>query len=138
MLDLISGLIWLAVIAAFLAPFIKTYLQRRTTPPAGQRPTAGPRGLSESGGYEPRPTPGVARRTAPEPESDVDAILVTQRRTQAPSPEGASMPTLARAIAVRRALASPEGVQNAFVLMEVLDKPLAMRETRRSPNGTIE
>jgi hypothetical protein len=143
MVDVISGLIWLAVIAAFVTPWVKTFIQQRQVPRGG-RPPGGPRSLSQSGGYEPvQPSPpqraGSFQSGRNTRESDSVEELTPIRRL--PKEIGApvsSSTTSVPARQIRRALATPDSVRQAFLLKEVLEKPLAMRDSPQSPNGQAQ
>lgn len=147
MLDLVSGIIWLAIIAAFVTPWIRAFIQRQNVQQQGRRP-GNPRGLSESGGYRPEPSPPATNqpvtrfpvaqeRPAQEVPMQPEEMLRSRPETRiASSATSARTSTTARS--VRRALANPESVQAAIVLTEVLSPPPGLREEGRPPTGARE
>lgn len=136
MVDLISGLIWLAIIAAFITPWIRAAIQRRNVPAGGRRPIAGPRDLAESGGYEPPAPVGRMQEGGRQREQEQPREETLVRRQAQQQRQVAEEAATEQARSVRRALSTPRAAQQAFVMMEVLGRPVSMREESRSPNGT--
>jgi hypothetical protein len=138
--DVISGLIWLAIILALVTPWLRSTVARRRMPPIpGRRPTGGPRAFAESGGYHEETTapgrlanPFPVTRQRPVPDEldhveDPPPLRSFPRNTGTRYASDAPVPAV-RATAIRGALASPGSVRNALVLKEILDTPVSMRD----------
>jgi hypothetical protein len=141
--DVISGLVWLAIILAFVTPWLRSRVtRRRMTPMRARRPTGGPRGFAESGGYHgeatapgklPNPFPVTRQRPVPDELDHIEEPppLRSFPRTRGTMPAPpASLPAV-RVTAIRRSLASPGSVRSALVLKEILDTPVSMRNAGR-------
>lgn len=127
--DIASILFFLAVVGFFLRPLLDGLL------PSGNRTgqPLSPRSVSESGGYRAplsRPRQGAPERESPEnyrmPVDDVESRPARPRRATASSPTGERM----GADRLRHRLHDHAAVQEAFVLRELLDSPVGMRDQR--------
>ncbi len=107
--------------------------------PAGRRrgalPAPRPTSFSQSGDFE-RPARPAVRRRPPEPEGMLDRASepTAEERPRAPRPAtpAPAHPASVRATQIRRQLADRDAVRAAFVLREVLDHPVGMRDDRVS------
>jgi hypothetical protein len=133
-MDIFSGIIWLVIIGAFIYPFAKTVIQKPPSPPPGRRPASGPRGLFESGGYEPAPEAGPDRRAAraegrptPQREELYPEAAPSIRRAPQPQQDTSRRAGHVDARSIRGQLRNPRSVRAAVILREVLDRPVSTR-----------
>lgn len=135
-MDGLGILFWIVVFAVFVAPWIRARITRRR--PIVGRPSIGnPRGLAESGGYDPddegrrqrgRPFPAVRRHPDPQIPYDVEESIRIRPATEERAPTASTGGVSPQALSVRRALGSPASIRTAFILREILDVPVGMRD----------
>lgn len=128
--NVITGLIVLAIIVAFITPWLRRTIQRFRSPQAGRRPSRSPRDLSESGGYQPiSPVPKKrVNRPTMAGDSGEDAPMILRRSSDMPvDSDSGSVRTLDNR-SVRRILATPESLRTAIIIKEIIDRPVSMKQ----------
>lgn len=121
--DIISVIVLIAI-AWF---FLRVQLADRVETLRGRRRSASPRSLEESGGYQAQPPPrSRMQRNAPaDPPAPSERPWRQEQRAPAPAARRRDTGIGAQ---VRRQLRSPESAKMAFVMREVLDTPVGMRD----------
>ena len=131
MSDLISGLVVLAIVLAFVTRWLRSAADRFRRPVAAGTKPRSPRGLAESGGYQSVPQarrepavrfPSVARS----PGAETPSIL--KRTPDAPILKRAPGTAHIQSQSVRSALATPGSLRTAILLKEILDAPVSLKD----------
>ena len=127
---LVPTVIILGVAFVWFRTLLTRFLPARMRGTARPKVVGSPRSLMESGGFSP-----VVRRPAkPAPadslETRVDLVHVEDRPARPARDRSEPAPTAkpTRAHRIRRALGSRESLRTAFMVKEVLEPPVSMRE----------
>ena len=142
LLDLISLLVVAVIVGGFIAVLRPSMLDPMRRASERGEPVS-PRSFAQSGGSAPRspsrpaPVAQVAdrpRRAPRPPIADSAAAPTAEERPRMPRSPMAPVPrSLTPARRIRRQLADPSAVRTALVLREVLDQPVALRDSAEFP-----
>jgi hypothetical protein len=126
--DIASIVFFLAVIGFFVRPLFDGLI------PTGKRPapSPSPRSVSESGGYHapaPRPRARAPQQATPdEYRTDLEDVESRPARPARAAARPATAAATGRAERLRGRMHERSAVQEAFILKELLDPPVGMRD----------